>query len=147
LFKEGDRIVTFGSRPTAVAAQQSPYLAPLICSIVVLLFNAAAAALARLWSVSFGDFVVPEAVMYFVIGLVLRRSGTGWLFIIATLFGISALDSTVGRQIAIWIGPGRTPPTSMVVVVEAFVAAVLSTTLVGAIGAFFGGAIPRRRGP
>lgn len=79
--------------------------------------------------------------VYFLIGYILRRRRVEWLWTIGTLALAAAVEATAGMELAILIGPGRTPPTSLGVLIAAFLVTTLGATLIGAIGARLGSSV------
>ena len=113
-------------------------------SILIVLYDALAAAIARAVGISYDSFLVLALVLFFFMGIYAGRKRRSWSGILAVAIAALA-DATLGWYVATIIGPGYVPGWTMRgLIVMASESALLSTAI-GAAGVWVGLGVAGRR--
>lgn len=115
----------------------------LICTAVVLIFDAAASSITKFAHIPYRDFMAPELAMYVIMGVVLQRiAGMGAPTIIPVAVAAS-IEVSIGWWISIAIGVGEAPTSHIGVTLFSAVTAALLFTALGALGMWIGYGLSR----
>ncbi|MBV8067539.1 MAG: hypothetical protein JO113_06155 [Candidatus Eremiobacteraeota bacterium] len=116
----------------------------LVFSIIIVLYDVVAAAIARSVGVAYNSFLVLALVLFFFMGVYAGRTRRSWSGIVAVAIAAVA-DATLGWYVAAMIGPGYVPGWTMRgLIVMAVESAVLSI-VIGAAGVWVGLSVAGRR--
>ena len=103
-------------------------------SLVVVAYDAMAAAISAVWGISYGLFSIGSLLIYLVFGFLSGRKSQ-WFFgaIAGAVIGLT--ESTVGWMISWYIGPGK-PTTEMngLMITVAIIFVIVNAGILGLIG-------------
>jgi hypothetical protein len=110
----------------------------LICCGIVLLFDAAAASIAKAAGFPYMAFAIPELVMYVLMGFVLERTAGFGAPTIAPVTVAALIESTLGWWISVSLGVGHRPTEDLGLTAFSAVTAALLFTALGGVGMWIG---------
>ena len=102
-------------------------------SAIVVAYDALAAAIAKGLVISYGSFVVPEAVLFVFMGIYAGRKMGGWNGFAPVLIAAIA-NGTLGWYVAALIGPGAMPPGQISTAAFQLASYILVPAVFGAAG-------------
>jgi hypothetical protein len=106
-------------------------------SIIIVLYDAVTAAIARSGGVAYDSFLVLGLVVFFFMGVYAGRKRGSWSGIAAVAIAAAA-DATLGWYVAAWIGPGYVPGWTMRALVGMALESAALATAIGAAGVWVG---------
>jgi hypothetical protein len=110
----------------------------LLFSIVMVLFDVAAATFAKATSVDYGQFVLLSVFLYIGAGILAGRKIRNWFAMFSIIIG-AVVEALLGGYLAALIGPGaQAPGMSDAYYYGTAVFAVLLNVVMGAIGVAVG---------
>jgi hypothetical protein len=115
----------------------------LICCGIVLAFDAVASSVSKAAAIPYFDFVIPQLVMYVIMGCVLQRSAGMGAPTITPVLIAAIVEATLGWWISIDIGVGRRPTSHIGLTIFLTATVVLLNTALGALGMWIGYALNR----
>jgi len=109
----------------------------LLFALVLVAYDALAAALAKWIGISYDSFVVLAVVLIFFMGIYAGRVRRSWDAIVPIVFA-SAIETTVGWYVAAAIGPGYVPGWTMRDLIVSAAESAILFAAVGAVGVAIG---------
>jgi|HubBroStandDraft_4_1064222.scaffolds.fasta_scaffold00006_14 hypothetical protein len=116
----------------------------LLFSVVLVLYDAVAALIARSLTISYDSFLVLSLVLIFFMGIYAgrKRRGRG----VVAIAIAAAIEATAGWYVAALIGPGYVPGWTMKVLIVMAVEGWLLSTAIGFVGVGIGLRVAGPRG-
>ncbi|MBV8530206.1 MAG: hypothetical protein JO104_02730 [Candidatus Eremiobacteraeota bacterium] len=113
-------------------------------SAVLIAYDAAAATIAKVLTISYNSFLVLSLVIVFFMGVFAGRVAGSWLGILPVVVA-AIVDATIGWYVAALIGPGYIPGWTMRQLLTLAVESVLLSTAIGCVGVWVGMAVAGAR--
>ncbi|MBV8281284.1 MAG: hypothetical protein JO347_04385 [Candidatus Eremiobacteraeota bacterium] len=116
----------------------------ILFSIVIVVYDAIAAIIARSVGVAYNSFLVLALVLFLFMGVYAGRRRGSWSAIVAVAIAAAA-DATLGWYVAAIVGPGYVPGWTVRGLIVMAVESVVLATAIGAAGVCVGLAVAGRR--